>query len=384
MSAYPGLGHGLWVAEIGQDPEVEAAALAWASGDLAGAESRLRRLLTSGHPRSADPEAWLTLFDLLQASGQEAPFDALALEFAHRFGRSAPAWMPLFADEAAAGGPRVVGTAAWQAPGEIGLQQVQTLDAVTRGQPSPWTIDVSAVMRLRPDAAAPLADLLARWADIAVDLCWRGEAALLACLAAATPGGAREVDPAYWRLRLQLLRVLGEVQAFEAVALDYCLTYEVSPPGWEPARCRRMPPAASAGPGSSALPGPVPAADRSVSGRSRPARGPQADPGLPPVVLRGFLREADMGQTLRALGQALDQAEAAGQARGGDSLDPLVIDCARLVRIEFVAASTFLNWVQDQAARGRRLRLRPVLRPVACLFDLIGLGDLAPIECRGA
>jgi ABC-type transporter Mla MlaB component len=353
------VGHGLWVAEIGQDPELEAAALAWASGDLAGGESRLRALLVPGHPRSADPEVWLTLCDLLQASGQEAAFDTLALEFAHRFGRSAPAWMPLSAEGAPAGGWRDPASAAWQAPGEIGAPQVQALDAATRGQASPWSIDVSAVTRLRPDAAGPLADLLARWAETAVDLCWRGEAALLAHLAAATPGGAREVDPALWRLRLQLLRVLGEADAFEAVALDYCLTYEVSPPGWVPPRCRCL----TAG--------------------GRPVPGPRGEAGPLPVALRGRLREADMGPTLQALEQALEQAEAGLRARGEDPVDPLEIDCARLARIDFVAAGVLRNWMQDQVARGRRLRLRPVLRPVACLFGLIGLDALAPIERRG-
>ena len=40
-------------------------------------------------------EFWLALFDLYRATGQAERFDALAIDFAARFGRSAPLWVSL-------------------------------------------------------------------------------------------------------------------------------------------------------------------------------------------------------------------------------------------------------------------------------------------------
>ena len=48
-------------------------------------------------------------------------------------------------------------------------------------------------------------------------------------------------NPAWWQLRMEVLRVMHRPDEFELVALDYCVTYEVSPPSWESARCEYKP-----------------------------------------------------------------------------------------------------------------------------------------------
>ena len=53
----------------------------------------------------------------------------------------------------------------------------------------------------------------------------------------ATPSNDRGVNPAWWKLRMEVLRVMHRPDEFELVALDYCVTYEVSPPSWDSARC---------------------------------------------------------------------------------------------------------------------------------------------------
>lgn len=345
----------LEVAEIVQDPEIEEAAIRFASGDPAGAEAALRALLAPGSPRAGEPQAWLSLLDLFLATGQEAAYDALAMEFAQRFSRSAPAWQagtgPLLpkAPPAPHRGPALA--VAWRAPAEVGAAQVQALDAATRTRPAPWALDLSALDRLREDAVAPLAALLAGWADQPVALHWTGEARWLAVLADATPSGAREVDPAWWQLRLLALRVLGLAEAFELAALDYCITYEVSPPAWEPPRCR------------------------TVKEPAEDAPGTEADDGLP--RLAGELVGDAIAPALRRLERAL------AQAGDDDPSDPVAIDCAGLARIDFQAAGELLNWVQAQSALGRSLVFCQVHRLVASLFHVIGLGELAPVRLRG-
>ena len=40
-----------------------------------------------------------------------------------------------------------------------------------------------------------------------------------------------------WQLRLDALRMANRPDQFDEAAIDYCVTYEVSPPSWEPAQC---------------------------------------------------------------------------------------------------------------------------------------------------
>ena len=39
------------------------------------------------------------------------------------------------------------------------------------------------------------------------------------------------------RLRLDALRLANRADQFDEAAIDYCVTYEVSPPSWERTRC---------------------------------------------------------------------------------------------------------------------------------------------------
>ena len=51
------------------------------------------------------------------------------------------------------------------------------------------------------------------------------------------PTGVRDADPAYWQVRLDALRLANRADQFDEAAIDYCVTYEVSPPSWERTRC---------------------------------------------------------------------------------------------------------------------------------------------------
>ena len=52
-----------------------------------------------------------------------------------------------------------------------------------------------------------------------------------------TLSGDKAVSMRWWRARMDALRIMRLQDEFELVALDYCVTYEVSPPAWADARC---------------------------------------------------------------------------------------------------------------------------------------------------
>ena len=49
----------------------------------------------------------------------------------------------------------------------------------------------------------------------------------------AAKAGEKSVDVAVWLLLLDLYQMLGLQNEFEEAAVDYAVTYEVSPPSWE-------------------------------------------------------------------------------------------------------------------------------------------------------
>ena len=78
---------------------------------------------------------------------------------------------------------------------------------------------------------------MAGWCASKVQLRFSGATRLLEIVAARTPNGDKTVNQGWWRLHMLLLRLMHKPDDFEIVALDFCVTYELSPPQWEKALC---------------------------------------------------------------------------------------------------------------------------------------------------
>lgn len=83
--------------EFVHEPDLEEAAIRFANGDHAGAESGLLDVLAQHQQDEPEQqlEIWMTLFDLYRATGQHDRFDALAIDFAAQYSRSAPLWFSI-------------------------------------------------------------------------------------------------------------------------------------------------------------------------------------------------------------------------------------------------------------------------------------------------
>jgi ABC-type transporter Mla MlaB component len=137
---------------------------------------------------------------------------------------------------------------------------------------------------------------------------------------------------------LNVLRTVQMIDEFELAALDYCLTYEVSPPAWEPARCdfERV--------------------DSDASLNSKETI----------LELTGEVL-GDASRALAVTGGAL--------SRGAR----LVVNCSQLVRVDFSAAGSILNWVAMRQADGYVVEFREVHRLVAAFFSVIGINEYARV-----
>jgi len=337
---------------------LEEAAILFAQGDDAGTEAILLQALSPDGPHAEHEDTWRALLDLYRATGDAEKFVAASTRYAQRLRRPGPEWVSLRAlARRVQGAPTATGENAaeadWYSPPQLtreGLADLTRALGAARGPA--WFLDWRSLTSIAPDAAAPLKSLFTHWADSPVQLRFAGADHLLSVLAEATPLVERDTDPAWWHLYMAVLRTLHRVDDFELVALNYCLTYELSPPAWqepqgsyvaaEPSRVTR--------PGS-LLPEPEGGADTGQA------------------VLAGDLR----GES-HATWQRLD-------AELADTMAP-IISCAALVRVDFAAAGTLLTWVTARDARGQRVEFVDVHRLLAAFFGVIGIADHAEVLVR--
>jgi anti-anti-sigma regulatory factor len=368
------------VAESAHDPELEEAAIRFANGDDQGAEAGLLDRLGNDDDPSTSVEKWLTLFDLYRATGQQERFDIAAIDFANQFQRSAPQWfsLPFMVSEMAATQPAANPSQAahWSCPPLLNLKSTQVLSDILARTPPPWRMDWTRLSAIDEATLPELARLFQDWASRPVEFRLTGGDHLDQVLAAATPSGDRSVSADWWHARMALLRVMRRMDDFEMAALNYCVTYEVSPPSWEDPRCKcRV--IGGAGQeqeaGSTTIIGSIDSmgAEARDSGHTDFKMTNIDSVMLPPVKveLSGSIA-GDVSATLERLDLKFKGA------------DVLSISCSKLVRVDFAAAGTMLNWVSSHCAQGRQVQFTDVHRLISAFFNVIGIDELARVSVR--
>ena len=368
---------GVEVSEVVHDPDLDEAVIAFASADFALCEKALAQLTGPGGARAQHAETWLVLFDLYRATGEQARFETLAASYAHQFGWSAPQWfsLPKLVADAVAENGSAVGSVTLAAGTEIGwiCPELLDTDAVARlrsqtlQMPLPWVFDWGTLREIEPEAATQLSSLFRHWSKQQLEMRWLAGDNLFTVLQEAAPTGVRDADPAYWQARLDALRLINRADQFDEAAIDYCVTYEVSPPSWERSRCTVR------------------------------LKGPGVHTHTPPLsmvsaVSTGF---GDSGAFDDApAGTQVASVELSGQLVGdiSDTLGPLTaqlgsaqvvsVSCARLIRVDFIAAGDLLNWVLMRKGEERAVHFVDAHRLVALFFGAMGINEHARVQVR--
>ncbi|MDP9043513.1 MAG: hypothetical protein M3O01_01780 [Pseudomonadota bacterium] len=359
--------------EIAHDPELDEAVIAFANADFEQCEQALAALTGPGGERAQHAETWLVLFDLYRAIGQQHKFESLALDYAQQFGWSAPQWfsMPKLVAEAASDDrprrTRIDGQIGWVCPARVDADVVARLASQSLQMPLPWVFDWSALESLDAEACGRLSELFRKWIGQELDMRWLGGDRLLSVLAEAAPTGVRDADPAFWQVRLDALRMANRPDQFDEAAIDYCVTYEVSPPSWEPARCRVR----VSGSGAAVTASPSLSMVSEVSTSFLESQLVE-DPGMVQVgtvELSGQL-VGDIGPTLKKMDAELGMASIVN------------VSCARLIRVDFIAAGDLLNWVLARRGENRSVSFIETHRMVALFFGAMGINEHAKVKIR--
>ena len=370
--ADPAHASGRELTEVAHDPELDEAVIAFANADFEQCEQALLALTSPGGARSQHADTWLVLFDLYRAIGQQHKFESLALDYAQQFGWSAPQWfsLPKLVAEAASGDrprrPRIEGQVGWVAPDHVDADAVAKLASVSLQMPLPWVFDWSALRSIDAEACGRLSELFRNWIGQDLDMRWLGGERLFTVLAESAPTGVRDADPAFWQVQLDALRMTNRPDQFDETAIDYCVTYEVSPPSWEPAKCEVR--VSGTGTTTSSPPLSIVSDVSTTFVESRLTE----DTGMVQVgtvELSGQL-VGDIGATLKKMDAELGLATIVN------------VSCARLIRVDFIAAGDLLNWVLARRSENRSVRFVEAHRMVALFFGAMGINEHAKVKVR--
>ena len=313
-------------------PVVEEIAILYANAQVEIAEHMLLESLTD--LGLTDRTVWFMLFDLYQSSARQDDFDNIAIDYASRFETSPPPFTAPVAsqtDQKTYAGVTPTESFSGVLDDAIAarlerLLQLASTKAVFR-------LEFSRVQDVTPEGCAHLLAALRQLRKSGRELIVAGVNELAEIVRKTIEIGKRDASEAPWLLLLELLQLLHREKDFEETAMDYCVTYELSPPSFEPAA--NVATAASARVPSSS--------DRFM---------------LPALI------DGDIGPLLDAIEAYAKQYQ------------PVVLDCSRLARVDYSAASQLLRRLRTLAGEDKKIELRDINYLVAALFKLMGFPEV--------
>lgn len=340
---------------------LEEAAILYANGQSEAAGAALQQALAEADLGGYQQLGWLMLLDLHQLTGDKAAFESLALDYAARFESSPPAWTE---PDGAAAAARAGGGSILALPNQLDEAVSARIDVIERGMERrrETILDCASLQFVDSAGAARLMSLFTRAGRLPESqhrLVVRSPRKLFDVARAAIEPGRRDDSDACWMLSLYALRLLDEEQAFEDLGIEFCVTYEVSPPSWEP-----LPPGIRA---VGAQPGAAGQGAATAADADRLLASPPAEPNA--FVLAGEVTGRAASE-LRAL-----KAFATGRS-------DVVVDCRNLRRLEFLAVGELLNEVINLRSAGKQVLFAEPNRLVFALMQVMGLQELAEIRKR--
>lgn len=343
--------------QLVHDPELEEAAIRFANGDNFGAAAVLRDALEK-RERATEIVVNMrasALLDVYRIVGDQPAFDATVQRYSALWGQELPVWrgtqMLDFSQEIPDATFALPG-ATWVSPVRLTLAAAHEMALKVHGAPTPYLLDWRALQQVDPEALSELTRFFRHLADSMLPVQFAGEWVLLNALQALTPMSDKAVPIAFWETRFEAMRVMQKEEDFELVALDYCMTYEISPPSWEPSGC----------------------AYRSIDAPALSTPKPLTEQVPVPVLYNSEL--ALRGNVTGDAGGILD----AMLERTGRDMPVLVVDCHALERIDFTSAGNLLNWVIKMQAEGKQVQFVDLNRLVAAFFKVIGFHEYAKLQ----
>jgi anti-anti-sigma regulatory factor len=220
-------------------PVIEEAAILYANGQDDAAIAALQHSIEHDElPRGIAPQVWLMLFDLYQATGKREAFDALCMDYTVRFELSPPAWAVGANGGAQPKNQAMLNTGGgsyFSLTGNLDYDATKQFEQLRRiaEKTRILRIEFGKIDTIAPEGCEQLWKTLVAFKQSGHDLVFSNPQHLMKLLSGAVETG-RNTDPqVYWLLWLEMMQFQQMQNEFEEAALNYCITYEVSPPSYE-------------------------------------------------------------------------------------------------------------------------------------------------------
>ncbi|MEO6921699.1 MAG: hypothetical protein ABI171_22040 [Collimonas sp.] len=333
---------------ISDTPEViEEAAVLFASDQSDIAEALLLNAIGADDLGSSTHIVWWMLLDLYQITGKQHEFDNLSVDFANKFETSPPTWIDIMTlDPQAKNQEKPGSTPAVAFSGKLDAnigKQLERAQKLSVTHPA-VRLEFTRVSSVDPIGCGLLLRMLKKLQKSGLDLVLVGADELADKIRDILQVGRRDETAAPWLLLLEILHLLNLEQAYEDASIDYSITFEVSPPPFVVPHAKIM------------------TAAEDNTQVSNMAGGNSL---LMPILIEG--RTEDLITKIQT---------------HANSHSPAIMDCSRLVRVDFSAAGELLNGLSMLASNGNAIEFHSVNHLVTALFKVVGIQEIVRVVPR--
>ncbi|WP_460534589.1 STAS domain-containing protein [Chitinimonas naiadis] len=337
-------------------PAMEQAAVSFANDQIDDAISIIAADIETAEGQHAF-DTWLMLFDLYQMRNRHAEFDELALKFVVEFERSAPVWRDSNggAKPAAPAAAAKAGGPSFLFPQKLLADNIETqLDQLEKHTLAgvPVRVEFGRIDEIEPAAAAAIVTRWAKFKKKKAKFQAAGGPTLVEKLKSRIEVMRREEDEApYWLLLLELFQMLGLQEDFENMAVDYAVTFEMSPPSWD-----------------------ATAKTKTAAEVAAEEAKLQAESPLPELHVDAYRFE---GPIISA-----SEATFAGLCSYAETHQQVRVDFSHVPRVDFVSAGMLMNTVVALTAQSKQVVIMGANELIVALFRIMGIAEVASIIRR--
>ncbi len=322
---------------------IEEVAILFANDQNDLVESMLLEAIADNTLNNANRAAWWMLFDLYQIQGNQAEFENIALRYASKFETSPPTWLAQSTEDAAVNATTAESNTVVIFSGKLDASIQKQLDRAQKlGSSSPaLRFEFARLVYATPEGCVLLLAGIKKCQQAGCIVTLAGGNELVKSIRSIIEVGRRDDTEAPWLLLLETLQLMNRQQDFEEASIDYCVTYEVSPPAF--------------------------VAPKSSVTAAVEEHFVQAIPDnvfMMPTLLDA---KSDQVSTIVAFTRQHQLA---------------ILDCSQLGRVDFSAASQLLSGLAPLAGDVRIIELSNVNHLVSALFNVMGLAEIARIFPR--
>lgn len=216
-------------------PILEEASILFATGQNEVAEQMLQAAIAHDELGNMLQVGWFMLFDLYQITNNQTAFDNLSLEYASKFETSPPIWQNSIQNADASSAVDEGSTPSVTFPSQLDGSIIKLLEKLQNlsKQSKNLRLDFSRVKQVDPVGCGLLLRSLKNLKKTGHDLMLVGAQDFAEKIRAILEVGRRDETEAPWLLLLEILQLLHFEAIFEETSIDYCITFEVSPPSFE-------------------------------------------------------------------------------------------------------------------------------------------------------